>query len=86
MIEPFLFSKAFDFSAGALGKCVSVVVKGLIIIGVILLLFWSGYVTFVKPHTNPTPTQKADNMTNYSYSYKSLISFGCMRMVKPDKK
>jgi len=79
-MEPFLISKAFDFSATALGKATSVVIKGLIILGTVSLMVWSCYVTFVKPHTNPTPTQKADSITNFSYSNKML--FGCMRIPK----
>ena len=87
MPEPFLIKKAFDLSATAMGKATSIVIKGLIVVGLIALVVWAGYVTFVKPHTNPTPTQTAESMTNYTYNIKPLFGFGCMRIpVRPDKK
>jgi len=67
MPEPFLIKKALDLSLPAIGKAVSVVVKGLLVLGVIALLVWSIYVTVVKPHTKPTPTtsQRGTITNNY---------------------
>jgi len=78
-MEPFLASKAFDFGATALAKCVSVVIKGLLVLGVIALVVWSIYVTVVKPHTKPTPTttQQAEQITNITHNYPKP-TFGCM--------
>lgn len=87
MPEPFLIKKAFDLSATAMGKATSIVIKGLIVVGLIALIVWAGYVTFIKPHTNPTPTQTAESMTNYTYNIKPLFGFGCMRIPQiKDKK
>lgn len=78
-MEPFLWGKAFDMSATAVGKAVSVVVKGLVVLGIIALIVWSGYVTFVKPHTNPCPTTTVqDGGTANQYTVK--VGFGgCAR-------
>jgi hypothetical protein len=86
-MEPFLMSKAVDFSATAMGKAVSVVVKGLIVLGIIALIVWSCYVTFVKPHLNPTPTTTVQS-GGISNSYQIKVGFGgCMRLpVKAEKK
>lgn len=80
-MEPFLMSKAADFSATALGKATSVVIKGLLVLGIIALIAWSVYVTVVRPHTKPTPTtsnaQTATTIVNNNYNCKSLIGWGC---------
>jgi hypothetical protein len=71
MAEPFSFLKAFDFSGAAIGKSVSVVIKGLLILGLVGLFIWMCYVTFVKPHTKPTPTttNTAQVINNYFYNF-----------------
>jgi hypothetical protein len=77
MPEPFLIAKAADMSVTALGKATSVVIKGLIVLSLIALIVWSCYVTFIKPHTNPTPTQmqKAGQIVNNNNYYESKNSF-----------
>ena len=47
------------------------VVYGLVALG----LFWAVYVTFVKPHTNPTPTSEQNASSIYNLSPK--VTFGC---------
>jgi len=87
MMEPFIWAKATDVSITALGKATSVVIKGLIVLGIIALIIWSCYVTFIKPHTNPTPTTTVQSGgTSNTYNIKS--TFGCMRLpiVKDDVK
>ena len=81
-------SKAVDFSATALGKAVSVVIKGLIVLGLIALVVWSIYVTIIKPHTNPTPTQEQNAKTIQNDNYTIKVGFGgCARFpIRPDKK
>ena len=74
-MEPFLVKKALDFSLPAIGKSVSVVFKGLLVLGLIIGAGWSIYVTMIKPHTNPTPTQKAETIENYYY-YPNKKVFG----------
>ena len=66
MPEPFLISKAFDFTPRAIGKATSSTFKGLIIIGLIAFGCYSGYITFIKPHFSPLPTttQQAEQITN----------------------
>ena len=76
MVEPFLAAKAFDMSATALGKAVSVVLKGLLVLGVIALMVWSLYVTIVRPHTKPAPTQQAEVINNNYYETKSSFFLG----------
>lgn len=81
MAEPFLVKKAFDFSGAAMGKSVSVVIKGLLILGILTLLVWSVYVTVVRPHIKPTPTTSntAQVINNYFYNFypnKRVASFG----------
>jgi len=83
MPEPFLVAKALDVSGSALGKSTSVVIKGLLVLGVIALLIWGGYVTFVKPHTNPTPTERADSITHNHFEPK--CTFGCGGCLRIDK-
>lgn len=87
MPEPFLIAKAADFSATALGKATSVVIKGLLVLGVIALVVWSAYVTFVKPHTNPTPTTTVQS-GGVAYTYQIKVGFGgCIRLpIKPEVK
>jgi hypothetical protein len=77
MPEPFLIAKAADISATALGKATSVVIKGLIVLSLVALIVWSCYVTFIKPHTNPTPTQeqRAEQIINNNNYYGSKSSF-----------
>ena len=86
-MEPFLISKAVDFSATALGKATSVVIKGLLVLGIIALIVWSCYVTFIKPHVNPTPTTNVES-GGVSNTYNIKSTFGCMRLpiVKDDVK
>ena len=67
MAEPFLIKKALDFSPSAIGKSVSVVLKGLLILGVIVFLGWSVYVTIIKPHTHPTPTTSQSGTITNNY-------------------
>jgi hypothetical protein len=79
MSEPFLIAKAVDVSGNALGKATSIVIKGLAVLAIIGLFFWMAYVTFVKPHTNPTPstTQNAQQITNnYYYQIPMKRTFG----------
>lgn len=85
MIEPFLAKKALDFTLPTLGKCLSVVVKGLIVLGVIALIAWSIYVTVVRPHTKPNPTtkQEAEEIINYQ---TPKVMFGCMRWELPKER
>lgn len=90
MPEPFLVAKAVDVSGAALGKSVSVVLKGLIVLGLIALIVWETYITLVKPHTNPTPTtaQKATYIYNvYVYPNRkgfSLLSWGTWHLFSKD--
>lgn len=67
MPEPFILAKATDMSLGTLGKATSLVVKGLFVLALISGAVWACYVTFVKPHINPTPTttQMATQIDNY---------------------
>jgi hypothetical protein len=51
-------------------------------VGVVLLglgLAWSIYAGIIRPTTkpNPTTTQKADNITNYTYNVTPRSTFGC---------
>ena len=69
MPEPFMVSKAVDMSGSALGKATSVVIKGLLVLGLIAYLVWSAYVTFIKPHTNPTHTTEENAEAIYNYNY-----------------
>ena len=52
----------------------------------ILTLFgWMSYVTFIKPHTNPTPTNVQSGGTSYNYEIKVGMG-GCARLpVVPNK-
>ena len=67
MEEPFSFLKAFDFSLPAIGKSVSVVIKGLIILALVAGLCWGVYVTMVKPHTHPIPTTTQNGTITNNY-------------------
>lgn len=90
MAEPFVLSKAVDMSRAALGKSTSIVAKGLLVLGAIGLVIWMGYVTLVKPHTNPNPTQTLNAQTiqmNYIYPNKkgfSLLSWGTWHFISKD--
>lgn len=90
MSEPFLISKAADISGAALGKATSVVIKGLLVLGLIGLAVWSAYVTFIKPHTNPTPTTKQQATQIYNvYVYPnrkgfSIFSWGSWHVISKD--
>ena len=65
MAEPFSVLKALDFSLPAIGKSVSVVLKGLLILALVAGLVWGVYVVAIKPHTHPTPTtSQSGNITN----------------------
>jgi hypothetical protein len=63
-------------------------VSGVIVI--LAYLGWTGYVTFVKPHTNPTPTtsQYADTIQNNYNQQNSkafaLISWGRFHLIAVD--
>ncbi|HRZ15219.1 MAG TPA: hypothetical protein P5110_06915 [Candidatus Omnitrophota bacterium] len=79
MSEPFNFLKAMDITWPALGKSVSVVVKGLAVLAVIVGIgfgIWFLYCTIIKPHTNPVPTttQNADTIKN-NYDYLQPKAF-----------
>lgn len=57
-------------------------------VGLALLIGLLGmaiYFGFIRPSTKPNPTtsQKADNIINYTYSPR--LSFGCMRFDVPKK-
>ncbi len=90
MTEPFSIVKAVDLSPVAIGKSVSVVVKGLLVIGIIAWLGWMIYVSFIKPHTNPNPTttQQAAQIYNvYVYPNRkgfSLFSWGTWHLISKD--
>lgn len=93
MPEPFSIIKAVDMSPAALGKSVSSTFKGLLVLGIIVgigFLCWMGYVTFIKPHTNPTPTtsQQATQIYNvYVYPNRkgfSLFSWGTWHLISKD--
>ena len=86
MPEPFSILKALDFTLPAIGKAVSVVVKGLIVLGLIAVVAWSIYVTIIKPHINPTPTTNVES-GGVSNTYNIRSTFGCMRLpIKPEAK
>jgi hypothetical protein len=79
-MEPFLIAKAADVSATALGKATSVVVKGLIVLGIIAVVAWSIYVAIIKPHTSPTPTTTVES-GGAAYNYQIKVGFGgCARL------
>ena len=80
-MEPFLWSKVFDFSGTTIAKTLSFVFKTIVILFIVIgipgLLIWQAYVTFIKPHTNPTPTQSqvAEKIENiYYYPNKTVFS------------
>jgi len=56
MAEPFSIKKALDFSFPTVGKCVSSLLKGLLILALVAGLGWGVYVVVIKPHVHPTPT------------------------------
>lgn len=79
MPEPFMVSKAVDMSGAALGKATSVVIKGLLVLGLIAYLSWSAYVTLIKPHTNPIHTTEENAQAIYNYNFypsKKVFGFG----------
>jgi hypothetical protein len=67
--EPFLIKKAFDLSAGALGKSTSVVLKGLLVLAALAALVWGVYVVAIKPHTKPTPTTSTTQSGTITNNY-----------------
>lgn len=67
MAEPFSVVKALDVTPSALGKSVSVVLKGILVIALIAGLAWGIYITIVKPHTNPTPTTSQEGTITNNY-------------------
>jgi hypothetical protein len=71
MAEPFDWKKAFDFSFPAIGKSVSVCLKA----GAVIFAVWWLYGVLIKPHFNPVPNQKAEQMINNQNSPKA--TFGC---------
>ena len=86
MSEPFNFLKALDITWPALGKSVSIVVKGLAVLAIVVGIgfgVWFLYCTIIKPHTNPVPTttQKADEIkNNYDYVQPKASFGGCVSM------
>ena len=81
-MEPFSILKALDLSLPALGKSVSVVVKGLLVVGLIVAIVWGIYVVMVKPHTNPNPTTTVES-GGTNYNYEIHVGFGgCARLPK----
>ena len=90
MPEPFSILKAVDMAPTALAKSTSVVFKGLLVLGLLAWLGWMVYVSFIKPHTNPTPTtsQKATQIYNvYVYPNRkgfSLLSWGSWHLFSKD--
>ena len=66
-MESFSIKKALDLSFPALGKSLSVVMKGLLVLSVLAGVGWSIYISYIKPHTNPTPTtsQRGTITNNY---------------------
>jgi hypothetical protein len=73
MAEPFLIKKAVDISIPAVGKSVSMVLKGVIFIGFFAALIWAVYLAYIKPHFNPIPTrethQTAEVIDNTEVNY-----------------
>jgi hypothetical protein len=69
MAEPFSVVKALDITPSALGKSVSVVLKGLLVIALVAGLGWGIYVTMVKPHTNPTPSSTTNQEGTITNNY-----------------
>jgi disulfide bond formation protein DsbB len=67
MAEAFSIIKAIDITPSALGKSVSVVIKGLLVILLIAGLGWGIYVTMVKPHIKPTPTTFQEGTITNNY-------------------
>lgn len=67
MAEPFSITKAIDLTPGALGKSVSVVLKGLLVLAVLAGIGWGVYVTAIKPHTHPTPTTTQSGTITNNY-------------------
>jgi len=67
MSEAFDIKKALDFSFPAIGKSVSVVIKGILIISLTIGLFWGIYVVAIKPHIKPTPTTSQSGVITNNY-------------------
>ena len=57
MVEPFLWKKAADISVTSLAKTTSSFLKGLAVTALFCFLIYSAYITLVKPHFNPIPTE-----------------------------
>jgi hypothetical protein len=86
-MEPFVWSKVFDFSGTTVAKVLSFLFKVLVILGVPALVIWIVYVAVIKPHTNPIPTTTVQaGGTATTYNIKVGIG-GCARFpVVPNKK
>jgi hypothetical protein len=77
MTEPFFLKKALDFTIPAVGKSVSVVLKGGAIIIASLAVLWAVYCAYIKPNVNPIKTTtQTGNITNINHNYPRA-SFGC---------
>ena len=85
MSEPFLIGKALDITPTALGKSTFVVIKGFLVLLAIAGLGWAIYVMAIKPHTNPTPTNRQEGQRdNYNLTIAPKQTFfGCMRFNIP---
>jgi hypothetical protein len=66
-MEPFSLLKAFDLSFPALGKSVSVVIKGLLVLCIVAGIGWGVYITMIKPHTHPIPTTSQSGTITNNY-------------------
>ncbi len=76
----FFTNKALPEIKHAIWRTISVICVLLVVGG----LIWSVYITMVKPHTKPTPTQQqqAGTINNTTYNYTIKPTFGCMRIPK----
>jgi len=79
-MEPFLWSKVFDFSFPTIKKILSLIFKIMLIVGIPALILWGSYVLFVKPHTNPNPTTEENAQVIYHFTInvpaKRVFGFG----------
>jgi hypothetical protein len=66
-MEPFSLLKASDLSFTALGKSVSVVIKGLLVLAILAGIGWGVYIVMIKPHTHPIPTTAQSGTITNNY-------------------
>nr|WAE43293.1 MAG: hypothetical protein [Microviridae sp.] len=45
----------------------------------VALIFWSAYVTFIKPHIDPVSNENADSINHYTFNN----GWGCARYTLP---